>query len=181
MQLIKSLLFYLTFELYRPFKSADFIQKWLNLNEISKEAHQSRSLKRMFPFYFIQIMSIVQISYQIFLICAKFDGIKSVIFLDMLHIFHVDRSMYFLVILQLLMMMYNFQALFNTASSEHKLQIQTILNEQNKKLFAEDFKYKKIPAIVFIKKRMIFVLNLFSSLAYVLGMCLLYSFILSNL
>lgn len=169
MELLKSLLGYLTIELYRPFKSADYIQKLLDYNQISTEVHRNRDWKRVLPFYFIHIYYAISMFYVMFLICADLDELKSVIFLDLLHIFQVERSIYLLIIIHIIMAIYNYHAVFINLSDGFRELADTILNERNRDLFVQNFQYENKPAVSFIKQRMLFVLNLFQSFAYAFG------------
>lgn len=167
-----SLFLYMNIELFRPIKTAEYIQKFYDLRELSEQAHRNRDWRIIFPFYFFFIGAFLAIAYTFLLMNMELNQIESLIFLDFLEMFKVKKNLYLVISIHILMFTYDYYILFNDSNQYVQGLLKAILEEDNKKVFIFNYQYKSIPAIVFIKQKLIFMLNFFVVFVYVFGIVL---------
>lgn len=170
MNVCKSLMIYLTIEQCRPFKNGAFLQKLLDFRQKSLEAKQNREWKMLIPFYVVPIIKLNLIFYIIFLIVSRNTEMKALIYGDILQMFNVKKQILYLsVIQQILTSILCYQTLFNSSDDHFHNLTQVILNQETRKIFYAKYSYKKMTASLYLKKCIIFWLNVTTIFVYATG------------
>lgn len=166
MALLKSLLRFLIFELFRPYKTTEHMQKLLDFCKISQEAHRNREWKQIFPFYVVPIFYIVIAIHLVFLSLVNLSQIEALIFGDILQMYHVPGQLYLLILLHVALTIYYYYTVFNNLDFYAEWQAQAILNEETQKLFYTGYKYRGVQVATYIRRKMQIILNIVTIFVY---------------
>lgn len=172
MEILKSLLYYNIFGLLRPYK-ANYIQQMLDFQQKSSEAHQERDWRTIISFHVISLLLFSIGCYCLFLFLKDFDEIETLVFCDILHMFRVEKKLYFIFILHCFVAIYYYELFYNNMNSQIRWYVQMILGGKNREVFHCNFKYKNQLAIITVQKQVKSFPKALSVFAYGLGkLCL---------
>lgn len=170
LEIYKNLIFHIFVSVFSPRKTVNYIHRLFELGRIFKDARQMKNRMVTLPFYLIHLYLLINAGFFLFMSWANLNEIQSLMFCDILRLFGVHKKMNLGFTFQLMSINYYFHIMYLDLNRHNRETIEAILKEENEKIFCMRYRYKNVPAAVYIKKRVHLLLNLMNIFIYAAGL-----------
>lgn len=169
MQNYKFFLRFVFYELFKPVKTLDYIQKWVELIDILHKARRENDKRTVAVFYSIHLVLLLNLAYILYFSQIVAEDKRVWLKFDVYFILGMNNKTYVIFAILFVMTPFIYHKFFININPYVHNYIHSILKEENKKLFHYNCIYKNQRAVTYLKKIMCFTLNIFQLFVYGLG------------